>query len=89
MSTSKLSLIATLIHILLIVLLMKFDKVLFTHDWENTVLFLIVGVVIIALMLAIASRKTRLGAVLMVANGIYMVICLFMLLFALTYTFKV
>ncbi|OCA79010.1 hypothetical protein BBH99_20015 [Chryseobacterium contaminans] len=89
MSTSKLSLVATLIHILLLVTLLKYDKVLFTHDWENTVIFLIVGVMIIALMLAIASRKTRLGAVLMAANGIYMVICLFMLFFALTYTFKV
>lgn len=89
MSTSKLSLVATLIHILLLVILMKYDKVLFTHDWENAVMFLIIGVVILALMLAIASRKTRLGAVLMVANGIYALICLCMLFFVLTYTFKV
>lgn len=89
MSTSKLSLVATITHILLLVIFMKFDEVLFTHDWENTVIFLIVGVVVVALMLAISSRKTRLGAVLMIANGIYLLICLFMLYFALTYTFKV
>ncbi|MDN3692338.1 hypothetical protein QWZ06_08710 [Chryseobacterium tructae] len=89
MSTSKLSLIATLIHILLLVILMKCDEVLFTHDWENVVMILIVGVVILALVFAIASRKTRLGAVLMIANGIYALICFFMLYFALNYTFKV
>ncbi|MCS4301063.1 hypothetical protein [Chryseobacterium sp. BIGb0232] len=89
MSTSKLSLFATLTHIILLVILMKYDEVLFTHDWENPVMFLIVGVVILALILAIASRKTKLGAVLMIANGIYTLICFFMLYFALTYTFKV
>jgi ABC-type uncharacterized transport system permease subunit len=68
---------------------MKYDEVLFTHDWENDVMFLIVGIVILAFMLAVASRKTKLGAVLMVANGIYTLICLFMVYFALTYTFKV
>lgn len=89
MLTSKLSLAATIIHIILLVILMKYDEALFTYDWENAVMFLIFGVVILALILGIASRKTRLGAVLMVANGIYTVICLFMLFFALTYTFKV
>ncbi|MEJ5102659.1 hypothetical protein [Chryseobacterium sp. MYb328] len=89
MSTSKLSLFATLTHIILLVILMKYDEVLFTHDWENAVMFLIVGVVIVALILAIASRKTKLGAVLMITNGIYTLICFFMLYFALTYTFKV
>ncbi|WP_160139985.1 hypothetical protein [Chryseobacterium sp. c4a] len=89
MSTSKLSLAATITHIILLVILMKYNEWLFTYDWENDVMFLIVVVVILALMLAIASRKTRLGAVLMVANGIYTVICFFILFFALTYTFKV
>ncbi|WP_347216162.1 hypothetical protein [Chryseobacterium sp.] len=89
MSTSKLSLVATLIHIFLLVILMKYDEVLFIHDWENAVMFLIVGIVILALILAIASRKTTLGALLMIANGIYTLICLFMLYFALNYTFKV
>ncbi|AZA90156.1 Uncharacterised protein [Chryseobacterium nakagawai] len=89
MSTSKLSLTATIIHIILLVILMKYNEMLFTYDWENAVMFLIVGVVILALILGIASRKTKLGAVLMVANGIYTVICLFILFFALTYTFKV
>lgn len=89
MSTSKLSLVASIIHILLLVIFMKYDEVLFTHDWENAVIFLIFGVVILALILAIASRKTILGAVLMIVNGIYTLICLFMLYFALNYTFKV
>ncbi|AZB10801.1 hypothetical protein EG344_19135 [Chryseobacterium sp. G0162] len=68
---------------------MKYDEVLFTHDWGNAVMLLIFGVVILALILAIASRKTILGAVLMIVNGIYTLICLFMLYFALNYTFKV
>lgn len=89
MSTSKLSLLATIAHILLSVILMKYDEVLFTHDWENAVMLLIVGIVIVAFILGIASRKTKMGAVLMVVNGIYTLICLFMLYFALTYTFKV
>lgn len=89
MSTSKLSLAATITHILLLVILMKYDEELFIHDWDNALMFLIVGIVIVALILAIASRKTILGAILMVANGIYSLICLFMLYFALTYTFKV
>ncbi|UHO39636.1 hypothetical protein H5J24_06030 [Chryseobacterium capnotolerans] len=89
MSTSKLSLLATIAHILLSVILMKYDEVLFTHDWENAVLLLIFLVVILALMLAIMSRKTKLGAVLMVVNGVYTLICLFMLYFIFNYTFKV
>lgn len=89
MSTSKLSLIATITHILLLIVLMKYDEELFIHDWDNAVMFLIVGIVIIAFMLAVASRKTRLGAVLMIVNGLYTLICFFMLYFALTYTFKV
>ncbi|WP_123910933.1 hypothetical protein [Chryseobacterium sp. G0162] len=89
MSTSKLSLFATIAHILLLIIFMKYDEVLFTHDWGNAVMLLIFGVVILALILAIASRKTILGAVLMIVNGIYTLICLFMLYFALNYTFKV
>ncbi len=80
---------ATIAHILLSVILMKYDEVLFTHDWENAVLLLIFLVVILALMLAIMSRKTKLGAVLMVVNGVYTLICLFMLYFIFNYTFKV
>lgn len=89
MSTSKLSLLAIITHIILLVIFMKYDEVLFTHDWENAVMFLVVGVVILAFVLGIMSKKTKLGFVLMIVNGVYTLICLFMLFFALTYTFKV
>ncbi|WP_294326616.1 hypothetical protein [uncultured Chryseobacterium sp.] len=89
MSPSKLSLLATFIHIFLLFILFKFDETLFIHDWENAVMSLIFLLVILALILAVVSRKTTLGAVLMVVNGIYMLICLFMVYFIINFTFKV
>lgn len=89
MSTSKLSLLTTCIHILLLLLLIKFDEVLFTHDLENAVMLFIFLGVIVAFMLAISAIKTKLGFVLMIVNGIYLLVCLFMLYFIANFTFKV
>ncbi|MGE8556623.1 MAG: hypothetical protein ACN6OB_22100 [Chryseobacterium jejuense] len=89
LSTSKLSLLATSIHIFLLVLLIKYDEVLHKNDWEEATMLFIVMFVILALLLAISSRKTKLGVTLMILNGIYLLFCFFMGYFIANYTFKV
>ena len=86
---SKLSLLATSLHILLAILFFKYDEWLYTYDLENLAIFILISLVIAALMLAIQSRKTLLGVLLIIANSICLVFSLFLWYFAVNYTFKV
>ncbi|SIS57099.1 hypothetical protein SAMN05421786_101265 [Chryseobacterium ureilyticum] len=86
---SKLSLLATALHILLAILFFKYDEWLYTYDLENLAIFILISLVIAALMLAIQSRKTLLGVLLIIANSICLVFGLFLWYFAVNYTFKV
>lgn len=85
----KLSLLATALHILLAILFFKYDEWLYTYDLENLAIFILISLVIAALMLAIQSRKTLLGVLLIIANSICLVFGLFLWYFAVNYTFKV
>lgn len=85
----KLSLLLTVIHILFTILLFKCDELLYTYDLENFAIFILISLVIAALILAIQSRITLLGVLLIIGNSICLVFGLFLWWFAVSYTFKV
>lgn len=84
----KLSLLATAIHIAITISLFKYDKFLYTYDLENLAIFITILFIATALILAIQSRKTLLGILLIIANSICLAFGLFLWYFAVNYTFK-
>ncbi|MCS4229069.1 hypothetical protein [Sphingobacterium sp. BIGb0165] len=89
MSTSKLCLIVTLVHISLAILVFSYLEKLSSIDLDELGILLVFGLVILAFILAIKSRQTTLGVLMLVANSIFLMISLVLLYFALTFTFRV
>lgn len=89
MSTSKLSLIVTLVHISLAILVFSYLEKLSSIDLDEVGILLVFGLVILAFILAIKSRQTTLGVLMLVVNSIFLMVSLVLLYFALTFTFRV
>lgn len=89
MSTSKFCLIVTLVHISLAILVFSYLEKLSSIDLDEFGILLVFGLVILAFILAIKSRQTTLGVLMLVANSIFLMVSLVLLYFALTFTFRV
>ncbi|MCW8310129.1 hypothetical protein K7A41_02710 [Sphingobacterium sp. InxBP1] len=89
MSNANLSLIATGAHIVMAIVLFSYQEKLYVYDLEGAVITLLFVLVILALALAINSRKTTLGLLLLFLNALYLPVCLLLLYIGLTFTFRV
>lgn len=89
MSTSKFCLIVTLVHISLAILIFSYSEKLSSIGLDELGILLVFGLVILAFILAIKSRQTTLGVLMLVANSIFLLIWLALFYFMATFTFKV
>lgn len=89
MSTSKFCLIVTLVHISLAILVFSYIEKLSSIGLDELGILLVVGLVILAFILAIKSSQTTLGVLMLVVNSIFLMVSLVLLYFALTFTFRV
>lgn len=89
MSTSKFCLIVTLVHISLAILVFSYIEKLSSIGLDELGILLVFGLVILAFILAIKSRQTTLGVLMLVVNSIFLMVSLVLLYFALTFTFRV